>query len=55
MKMLRHAVLGLGVVAMCVSGCAERPGKKKDDDEKADAKKNEAKKKDPKAGNEKKG
>lgn len=38
MKTLRRVMLGLGVAAMCLGGCAERPGKKKDDkkDDKAD-------------------
>ncbi len=50
MKMLRHAMLGLGVLALCSSGCAERPGKKKDDDKKADKKDADGKKgKDKKA------
>lgn len=40
---MRHVMLGLGVVVLGLSGCAERPGKKKDD-KKADAKKNKAKK-----------
>lgn len=39
MKTLRLAMLGLGFAALCLGGCAERPGKKKDDDKKADAKK----------------
>jgi len=49
MKTFRLAVLGLGVAALCLGGCAERPGQKKDDkkadDEKAekDDKKAEAK------------
>jgi hypothetical protein len=49
MKTFRLAMLGLGVVALCLGGCAERPGQKKDDkkgyekedkkgDEKADKK-----------------
>lgn len=38
MKTLRHVMLGLGVATLCLSGCAERPGKKKDD-KKADGKK----------------
>ncbi|MCA9651920.1 MAG: hypothetical protein H6712_28560 [Myxococcales bacterium] len=36
MKTLRLVMLGLGVAALSLSGCAERPGKKKDD-KKADA------------------
>ncbi len=36
-------MLGTGALTLCLSGCAERPGKKKDDDEKADAKDNKAK------------
>lgn len=35
---MRHVMLGLGVVVLGLSGCAERPGKKKED-KKADAKK----------------
>ncbi|MEM9461075.1 MAG: hypothetical protein AAGF11_43325 [Myxococcota bacterium] len=38
MKTMRHVMLGLGVVVLGLSGCAERPGKKKED-KKADAKK----------------
>ena len=46
MKTFRLAMLGLGVAALCLGGCAERPGQKKDDkkgdekkaDEKAEAK-----------------
>lgn len=37
MKTLRGVLLGLGVAGLCLSGCAERPGKKKDDDKKAKA------------------
>jgi hypothetical protein len=37
MKTFRLAMLGLGVAALCLGGCAERPGQKKDD-KKADAK-----------------
>jgi hypothetical protein len=43
MKTFRLAMLGLGVAALCLGGCAERPGQKKDEkkagDEKADEKK----------------
>jgi hypothetical protein len=41
MKTFRLAMLGLGVAALCLGGCAERPGQKKDDkkaDEKTDGK-----------------
>ncbi|MCX4239360.1 hypothetical protein [Paraliomyxa miuraensis] len=38
MKTLRLALLGLGIATLCASGCAERPGQKKDDDKKADKK-----------------
>lgn len=41
MKTLRSVMLGLGVVGVCLSGCAERPGKKKDD-KKADGDKADA-------------
>lgn len=37
MKTFRLAMLGLGVAALCLGGCAERPGQKKDD-KKADEK-----------------
>ncbi len=47
MKTFRLAMLGLGVAALCLGGCAERPGQKKDDDKKAD-KKTDAKKDDAK-------
>lgn len=58
MKTFRLAILGLGVAALCLGGCAERPGQKKDDDKadkkgddkKADAKKADAKKADAKKG-----
>jgi hypothetical protein len=40
MKTFRLAMLGLGVAALCLGGCAERPGQKKDD-EKADKKADE--------------
>lgn len=50
MKTFRLAMLGLGVAALCLGGCAERPGQKKDDKkgdeekaEKADDKKAAAK------------
>jgi hypothetical protein len=43
MKTFRLAMVGLGVAALCLGGCAERPGQKKDEkkagDEKADEKK----------------
>ncbi len=41
MKTFRLAMIGLGVAALCLGGCAERPGQKKDDkkdEKKADAK-----------------
>jgi hypothetical protein len=46
MKTFRLAMVGLGVAALCLGGCAERPGQKKDEkkdekkagDEKADKK-----------------
>lgn len=56
MKTITRVMLGLSVAAFTMSGCAERPGKKKDDkkesgdakdkggDEKKDAKKDEKKK-----------
>ena len=44
MKILRHVTIGLALVALGLSGCAERPGKKKEDDKKADAKDAKAKK-----------
>jgi hypothetical protein len=51
MKTFRLAMLGLGVAALCLGGCAERPGQKKDDkkgdkadkDAKTDVKKADAK------------
>jgi hypothetical protein len=43
MKTFRLAMLGLGVAALCLAGCAERPGQKKDD-KKADGEKADAKK-----------
>lgn len=46
MKTFRLAMLGLGVAALCLGGCAERPGQKKDDkkaDEKAEKKADEKK------------
>ena len=48
MKTFRLAMLGLGVAALCLGGCAERPGQKKDD-KKADEKKADEKKADEKA------
>lgn len=48
MKTFRLAMLGLGVAALCLGGCAERPGQKKDDkkaDDKADDKSEKADKK----------
>jgi len=48
MKMLRHAMLGLSVAALCLAGCAERPGKKKDDEKADKDKKKGDKKKDAK-------
>lgn len=44
MKTFRLAMLGLGVAALCLGGCAERPGQKKDD-KKADGKSDDADKK----------
>lgn len=46
MKTFRLAMIGLGVAALCLGGCAERPGQKKDDkkdDKKADDKKDDEK------------
>ena len=48
MKTFRLAMLGLGVAALCLGGCAERPGQKKDD-KKADEKADDGKKADKKA------
>lgn len=44
MKTFRLAMLGIGVAALCLGGCAERPGQKKDD-KKADDKAEKADKK----------
>jgi hypothetical protein len=52
MKTFRLAMLGLGVAALCLGGCAERPGQKKDD-KKADDKKGDEKKADDKKTDEK--
>jgi len=40
MKTFRLAMLGLGLAALCLGGCAERPGQKKDE-KKADDEKGE--------------
>jgi hypothetical protein len=48
MKTFRLAMLGLGVAALCLGGCAERPGQKKDD-KKVDDEKSDEKKADKKA------
>ncbi len=48
MKTFRLAMLGLGVAALCLGGCAERPGQKKDD-KKADGKKDAGEKAEKKA------
>lgn len=48
MKTFRYAMLGLGVAALCLGGCAERPGQKKDDkkaDDKAEKTDDKAEKK----------
>jgi hypothetical protein len=52
MKTFRLAMLGLGVAALCLGGCAERPGQKKDDkkaDEKAEKDDEKAEKAEKKA------
>ncbi|MEM7153020.1 MAG: hypothetical protein AAF799_09260 [Myxococcota bacterium] len=58
MKTITRVMLGLSVAALCVSGCAERPGKKKEDKkESGDAKDkgDDAKKKGEKKDEKKKG